>query len=141
MKKEIADLWTAALRGGKYEQATGQLVRIDCTSGEVVGHCCLGVLCEIAIEQGVDVEKLGPKKEEGFDDDGEIYHQYTDVSFDDSDALLPLSVQSWAGMRSSDGTIGLDALDDLVETLTALNDNGKTFLEIADVIEKHVEEL
>ncbi len=39
-------LWVAALESGEYEQDQGQLR----TDG---GFCCLGVLCEVAKEEGI----------------------------------------------------------------------------------------
>lgn len=51
MKKEIADKWVAALRSGNYKQTTGMLNRNN------ESFCCLGVLCEIAIKDGVELEK------------------------------------------------------------------------------------
>ena len=49
-------------------------------------HCCLGVLCEIAIENGV------------------VLDTYETVpGFDDERAYLPFRVQEWAGMRDRYG--------------------------------------
>lgn len=42
MKKEIADLWVAALRSGKYKQGRTTLKNRDSE------FCCLGVLCDIS---------------------------------------------------------------------------------------------
>lgn len=43
MKKEIADKWVAALRSGKYVQATGRLALFHPAS-DTHHFCCLGVL-------------------------------------------------------------------------------------------------
>lgn len=49
MDAGVRDKWARILRSGKYRRARGQL-RVDrkLRNGEtkVVGHCCLGVLCE-----------------------------------------------------------------------------------------------
>lgn len=76
--------------------------------------CCLGVLC--------DISKLGSWI-------GKSYLRET--------TILPLDVIEYAEMKSSRGLIG--EYGDIC--LTALNDNGKTFTDIADVIEKYWEEL
>lgn len=43
MKKELAILWAAALRSGKYLQGAGQLFRNSPSDGNPE-YCCLGVL-------------------------------------------------------------------------------------------------
>lgn len=42
--------WVAALRSGKYKQARGRLRKINAKTGEA-RHCCLGVLCELYVEE------------------------------------------------------------------------------------------
>ena len=39
--------WVKALRSGKFKQSTGTLKDVN-NSGDVVGYCCLGVLCAIS---------------------------------------------------------------------------------------------
>jgi hypothetical protein len=46
MQQEQRDKWVAALRSGEYTQITGELRRWD--AKDSVGHCCLGVYCEVA---------------------------------------------------------------------------------------------
>lgn len=137
MKQEIADLWTEALRSGDYEQATGTLLKTDSGNGETIGHCCLGVLCEIAIKHGVKVEKSEPSRHED-EIDGETFTSFGSVTFDDRNDLLPESVMRWAGMKSNDGTL---PYEDHEDTLAELNDAGKSFLSIARIIEEYTEEL
>ena len=50
-------------------------------------------------------------------------------------AGLPHSVKDWAGMSSIFGHFGISTC------LSELNDSGKTFIDIADVIEKEWEKL
>lgn len=137
MKQEVADLWTDALRSGEYEQAKGALVKVDSGNGDVIGHCCLGVLCEIAIKQGVKVEKSEPRRYVN-EIDGEIFTSFGGVTFDDRDDLLPESVRAWADLKSFDGILPYEDYDD---TLAELNDAGKSFLSIARIIEECAEEL
>lgn len=75
--------------------------------------CCLGVLCDISKR------------------DGWVINSYLGQT-----SHLPYEVQAWADLDSDDGRIPSQA-----GTLAYLNDSGKSFVEIADVIEKHWEEL
>ena len=108
MRKEIADKWVAALRSGEYGQMTGALANRERTQ-----HCCLGVLCELAITEGVPV-RVEPH-----------LHDSTSLKFDDLLGALPDSVGTWAGMDASKGRV-----------LATMNDSGKKFVEIADVIDR-----
>lgn len=138
MHKEIAEKWVSALRSGEYQQGTGALVNHDMGNGDILGHCCLGVLCEIAVKEGAGVEKIGPT-ERSNRDDYEEYSYYAGVEFDKADALLPASVMAWSGMRTSDG--GHETPDGGSGSLASMNDGGASFVEIADFIENHYEEL
>ena len=113
MKKEVADKWTKALRSGKYEQGTNYLVHADM-------HCCLGVLCKLAIKDGVKL-----KVETG---------QTGTMAFDGEEQTLPHTVVAWAGMSSYQGVY-----DDKENSLAILNDGGKPFEHIAKLIEENWE--
>lgn len=88
--------------------------------------CCLGVLCEIAVEEGVISEpRLG-----GI---GYVY--------DDADsAFLPVNVMHWAGLREINPTIDRVPLTKPTDeyrtasTLSFMNDRGENFGRIAAVI-------
>lgn len=123
MNPIIADRWIAALRSGKYKQTTGVL----CREG---AYCCLGVLCELAIEDGIPMEKIAQMAYGSTGADSEFYE------FE----VLPAIVRTWAGMATSVGGYGTDADMDIIQnthTLAYRNDRGATFKEIADLIEKH----
>lgn len=116
---EIIKSWIAALRSGKYKQGIGQLKAdewVRGVDGTELFHCCLGVLCELAVEQGI----IGPstQRTEG------SYHL-----FGHNCSTLPFDVKDWASL----GLIGLD-----VYTLMDMNDVGRPFEEIADFIEAHL---
>lgn len=115
MKKSIAKLWIKALRSGEFKQGIGTL---ESKQGEL---CCLGVLCNLALVEGIC----------GYynDSDKPIY-------FDESSALLPDSVKLWARMNSEQGSLFEKAY-----SLSHFNDTGKSFDEIADIIEKHWKQL
>ena len=117
MRKEIADKWVEALRSGEYTQHKGALANADRTE-----HCCLGVLCELAIKDGVSLHV-----DSGFEGR---------TSFNDGGTCLPVDVAHWAGTKSLRGGIG-----SLTPSLMTMNDKGRPFSEIAAVIEEHWEKL
>jgi hypothetical protein len=114
MKKSIAKKWVKALRSGEYKQGFGKLN----LSGR---FCCLGVLCELAVKSGVDVPVTheGPAKVYAFNSD-----------------TLPQVVMEWAGMKSQDGTYRTDT-----NCLAEMNDSGRSFDYLANIIERNVEKL
>ena len=119
MKKEIADKWVAALRSGEYKQHKGGLANEQRTA-----HCCLGVLCEVALKEGVEM-LVGPR-----------YDKAPGTYYDDSAGALPIMVQEWAGVTAA------HALLDCGMSLAALNDGmNYDFGRIADTIEKSWKEL
>lgn len=124
MKREIAERWIAALRSGKFNQTTGVLHRTKEHGKDAEGYCCLGVLCELAVAEGVitsrvdsfgDLVAYGPSGHTGF---------------------LPEAVDAWAEL-----TKGYDPVLSSGESLSVLNDDGKSFTEIADVIEADIDAL
>lgn len=52
MREDIKREWFDRLRSGKYHQGIGYLRQ---EKGLAVTHCCLGILCEMALEAGVTV--------------------------------------------------------------------------------------
>jgi hypothetical protein len=118
MKKKIAKLWAKALRSGKYKQIKGQLANKD-------GYCCLGVLCELAIENGVKVSRKKVGKT---------------ILFDGQKDVLPKSVMKWAGIKSSTGIFHFELKNNREFDgicLAYLNDNGYSFKNIAHIIKKY----
>lgn len=109
MNQEIKAKWVAALRSGKYPQGKEFLNN----GGK---FCCLGVLCEIAIDEGLPVNKDMTSVE---------------VHYDDRLSTLPRSVCTWAGLGNDLPSAGR-------ESLSSLNDNGMPFTEIADIIEREL---
>lgn len=134
MKKNVMIKWIKALRSGKYKQGTGTLKQYN-RKGQAQ-HCCLGVLCEL-YNQEMRKNKKKTIPEKVYDNDSEFNYGYT--RFDGSRDGLPKSVRDWSGVH---GTIG-DYRDDKhrEENLADLNDTGKKFKTIADIIEKNWEAL
>ena len=136
MKREIAEKWAADLRSGSTVQGTGALhERFLPEPGfdEQERFCCLGRLCVLALEAGVDV-KVGALDAP---DEGAVL-------YDRHDAFLPEAVREWAGMRSEKGTFKAPYIGKTGyahNSLAAMNDTGCSFAEIAEAIEKRRDEL
>lgn len=112
MDKKIKKLWLKALRSGKYKQAMHTLKN---NNNE---YCCLGVLCDI-------YAKINKKK--GFDK-----HNY----FLDENAILPMKVIKWAGLSTEGYKYDCQNVRIGDNSLSNLNDKGKSFKYIANVIDK-----
>lgn len=129
MKPEIAKIWVDALRSGKYDQGISVLRDKDNK------FCCLGVLCELAVKEGIiDTPVLM--------DDNREYYIYEKHSY----GVLPNNVQEWAGMKNSNGryTDTFDSNGNYVQILALYihNDRDKmNFNQIADIIEQNMEKL
>lgn len=115
MKTEIKEKWVAALRSGKYKQGR-QLLR----NLEEDSWCCLGVLCDLAIKDGLNL-----KVEVG-------RGEWTKgASYNGRSSFLPWEVIEWAGLDSS--IPGIERTN-----LVEMNDGGVDFTEIADAIERNL---
>jgi hypothetical protein len=137
MDAEIKSRWITALRSGDYEQTHRRLADRD-------GYCCLGVLCEIAVQDQVVFSSTGPS---GI----KVYTSKLN-SLDIEEAIPPTAVKDWAGLpdqnpiflfqadRLPAGTYDSTYVTDgkVSVSLSALNDSfGFTFDMIADVIEEN----
>jgi hypothetical protein len=128
LKKRVKKKWLEALRSGKYEQTSGTLSQ----DGK---YCCLGVLCEVAIDSGLNIEKK-PRYPSS---------PHTDLmQYDGDTCALPPSVQEWAflkGKKSEDPIVTVPyhySNGESEFSLANLNDDGHSFAEIADLIEEHL---
>lgn len=114
MHPEIRARWVAALRSGEYAQGRGSL-----RDGNQ--YCCLGVLCDLAVKDGV----IGEPTLFG------LRYYYGECG--DSE-LLPFEVIQWAELEEADPTVnGI--------SLTVRNDSFEdpwNFNRLADLIEKHL---
>ena len=128
MRAEIKDKWVAALRSGEYVR-TRETLRDD------YGFCCLGVLCDLYIEQSQNVTE----EQRSYWNNANAFMVLKDPEQPGGgyyeNAVLPESVKNWAGMKTTDGEINKDIC------LSSLNDQGMEFEQIADVIEKEWEVL
>lgn len=121
MNEAIRTEWAEALRSGLYSQGKSAL-----RSSEDK-FCCLGVLCEIAVEYGVIAPPI--RSNNSFD------YSYAEGY----QSWLPPEVTKWAGLESDEGAFGRDILvkvdDRSYPSLAQANDYGVTFDKIADIIE------
>lgn len=112
---EVIKKWTEALRSGLYDQISGFLGRSHDR------RCVLGVLCQLAVDQGVIDE---PDTEE-LPAEGYVYN------YAGSKINLPPPVARWAGL-TNDPMIDYDGT---MARLSELNDRGLAFPALADLIE------
>ena len=137
-------LFTAALRSGRFAQGKGKLTRNPGTPDE--RHCCLGVACVVAMENGLQLSYLDAVDglryylrdlwdgEGGEPDEGDY----------GNDTVLPQIVAKWYGFgeyeldpdiqvtyRTPDGTM----IEDRLGATTANDGLGFTFAQIADAFD------
>ena len=112
MKKlhRSAKLWVNALRSNKYKQGIGFL----CNNNT---YCCLGVACQL-------YNRYHPKNKLKIN----INTKYKVKNYDQECVILPEKVRKWLKLRTSDGQFVNDQL-------TRLNDSGRSFDTIANIIE------
>lgn len=106
--------WVEALRSGGYCQTSGVLRRSHPSNG----FCCLGVAC--------DLSGVGE-----WEQDRNYFWYYRTRNGVSAD-LMPAEVCAWLGIASNDPSVVVDRKADV---LSAHNDSGRTFLEIAAAIE------
>lgn len=120
MNDEVKQLWVAALRSGKYEQTHNRLRVND-------KYCCLGVLCEVAIKQGLDLDRV----QSSTDSATWLYDGY--------DGYLPPKVLDWAGLPDRNPEVEIKVGDNYRTSLADANDNLEyDFNQIADLIEANL---
>ncbi len=141
MNPDIKARWVAALRDPEAKQAKGTLNRVQPPTDPeainpdrlTVGQCCLGVLAEIAVAEGITTSEVDERP------DGERTTKYADpytdregekVS-DTASGVLPRIVRDWAGLPDTNPSVNHNGR----HTLAALNDDGFSFAEIADLID------
>jgi len=135
MKKDIAKKWIKALRSKKYKQ--GQLYLKQVNYNGQAKHCCLGVLCELYN----DNMKKNHKKT--LSTKVCTKHSTNCVTFNRKEGELPAIVMKWAGINDSIGRFEIEDRRYGIDKycLADLNDTGKSFKTIANLIEKNMESL
>lgn len=118
MNQDIKARWLEALRSGRYARGTERLQ----ADGK---FCCLGVLCELAVADGIaeadhtSVERYG--------------HVTYQAKSEGNASVLPGGVVAWAELPSENPLVGSG--DDRY-SVAHFNDHGYSFGEIADLIER-----
>jgi hypothetical protein len=127
---ERIERWADALTSGDYVQGYGAL-----TSTE--GHCCWGVACKLAVDDGVMVARQNPDTP-----------NYTEYAWKDDDGTTPDSVDThWHGIMppedfytwmgiNPDAVVKDDSIHVLSTHLASMNDGGNTFTQIAAEIRR-----
>jgi hypothetical protein len=147
MNQEIKAQWVADLRSGEFPQGRRALRKtVNPDTGKVYADgkarfCCLGVLCERAVEAGI----ITRGAEGGY--------TVATNDWNNLNGLLPASVARWAGLTKqsiyrSDLAMPISDLEVTFEgkqtTLACLNDGSpgvihrQNFATIADVIESQL---
>lgn len=127
---ENAKKWVEVLKSDRFKQARHVLHNVDEDS-----YCCLGVACQLAIEAGVSLKQRDFFSES----DGANITAYGD---NDNFTSLPEEVQNWLGLDTDVGMLPRpNDITRLEESLAGLNDTGKTFADIAAIIESEPEGL
>lgn len=140
MKQNVMKKWVKALRSGKFKQGQGTLKQFN-KQGQTQ-HCCLGVLCEL-YNQEMKKNKKKTLPEKVYDNDSDFSYGY--CRFGGKKEDLPKEVKNWAGIRDSLGKFKTPTdiadechwFDDGEICLADLNDIGKKFKTIANIIEKN----
>jgi hypothetical protein len=118
-REELRKMWIEALRSGEYEQGRDHLRDPD------GGYCCLGVLCHLV---GIMDERGNATI--GTDNLDE------DLQYQDSvscNVLCPLPLAKHVGIIGTSGDHRGGHFT--APTLARMNDDGKTFNQIADALE------
>lgn len=113
MNHVVKKKWLRALRSGDYQQGTKYLRSTRC--GELK-HCCLGVLCELFLQEN---------NSQKWHQDGEVFY------LDGWRGVLPTPVMKWAELATTQVKVE-------ETSLVRLNDDGTSFEEIADIIEEYL---
>lgn len=113
--------WVKALRSGMYLQGHQRLAYLDYEG--VPRYCCLGVACEVAIENGLRLKVAA-----------DVYGEHT-KTYNGSVGLLPTETMEWLGLPRFDPK--LDFGDGLVISASKANDDRRfDFDTIANAIER-----
>ena len=140
MKQNIMKKWVKALRSGKYKQGRNSLKQFN--SRGAAQHCCLGVLCEL-YNDSMRKSKKKTLPEKVYDNDYYFSHGYSRFGGKKDD--LPKEVKDWAGLKTGFGKFYVKDFGDNLRlgqnSLADLNDHGRKFKTISNIIEKYWEVL
>lgn len=118
--QEVMQEWVAELRSGRHKQGKSHLHQ---TNGK---KCCLGILCEIAVKHEVIPPPVISACERGCDCQACFTPQV--YLYEHEAQMPPPKVMEWAGLHVLE--MNLSPMK-----LATLNDEGRPFEDIADLIE------
>jgi len=113
-----AKRWVKALRSGEFKQGQRYL-SFQHRDGQQF-DCCLGVACKLFNRDETNTVKLPFENINGI------------IKYGPSTKLLPEPLHNYLGITTSDGAYFINGQR---HSLTNKNDNGSSFLDIADIIE------
>jgi hypothetical protein len=166
MKKKIMEKWVKALRSGEYKQCQETLCSVDYNTGEK-SYCCLGVLTDLYLKERKRQKKgRGIKGFREFTKQDVAQYECSFNAWEvkkagklPEDGSLPDEVAKWAGWTDltsswmgrtyktgtfqtpSGKVISLAELNDGADLFEDIPQKGKSFKQIADVIEKNYEHI
>ena len=111
MREYVKNKWVAALKSGKYKQGC-------CHLRGPTGYCCLGVLCEVFMDEGNELDVRTT--------------QNSVVEYNGQTSYPPKKVREWAGICHVSGRAS--SADYCV---AAINDTTDSFTDAIEYIEKH----
>lgn len=161
-------MWIDALRSGDYTQTSGTLERwtpespLEIEAGrrgeikKIVKNCCLGVVCDVAIKNGLKLDTNRKARESDgkitwpeydYKDLGGLQLVPIDIDFNNCSSYLPYDVAEWLGFTDgkevdTNPTVAGVRKNPPAETfrarrLSQWNDTfGWTFADIADALER-----
>jgi hypothetical protein len=151
-KAEVRKLWVEELRSGNWKQGRSLLGYRDedAETGERgERYCCLGVLCELYRKHEDPEGKLLNRY---YNNDEQRYEYYDNTENEEDHNYLPMVVQRWAGLKTSQG-VAVDGDSGRAQSaiyyakggrdsrykisLADANDDGATFEQIAENIERN----
>ena len=110
-------LWVEDLESGEHMQTTGA---ICADYGDSAEYCCLGRLCEVAMENGVHLD-ITSHPANAVTERPLCYRHYNG----EGGSYVPMIVADWVGVSPG-----------ILQSYAAMNDGGQTFQQIASRIRK-----
>lgn len=148
MHKEIADRWADKLESGELPQGRGRLFqdsdKRNAKGENIGGYCCLGVLCEIAVEDGIIEKRVYDPIDRSVG-----YGTYEEFNNgEQGTAFPPLSVVEWAGLEDENPvfktpgeTCALGCCNRNLAAATLNDDRKYTFEQIAALIREQYDKI
>jgi len=116
--RENIKKWVDALLSDEYKQGGGALAQ---SVNDHIEYCCLGVACEVALANGIELIKAP------------VTNETHTIEYDAEGAVLPHKVQEWLGL-SSDPIIEDTSFGHPISAINANDSRNWTFRQIAEAI-------